>query len=163
MNLAARDIMRTEVRVVDSSLSLTRLERSFLEASVSGFPVVVDGKLVGIVSRSDIIRSICVEQSLSETFTYLHKVYTDEAEDVANDAEDVTDRVSERMERFTVADVMISKVISVAPDTNVADVARTLVEHHIHRVPVVEDGRLVGIISSLDLTRLVADGVARLD
>jgi CBS domain-containing protein len=56
---------------------------------------------------------------------------------------------------------MIHDVLSVRPDDSLAEVAGLLIDKHIHRVPVVEDDRLVGMVSSLDFVRLFAEGKAR--
>ncbi len=53
----------------------------------------------------------------------------------------------------TVAEVMRRRVISVAPDTSVDDIAATLVKRKIKRVPVLDGGKLVGIVSRIDVLR----------
>jgi CBS domain-containing protein len=57
---------------------------------------------------------------------------------------------------LTVGEIMTRGVISVTPDTNLEDVSRILVHEHIKRLPVLEQGRLVGIVSRADLVREVA-------
>jgi CBS domain-containing protein len=56
----------------------------------------------------------------------------------------------------TAADLMTTAVISVSGDTNVADIRHLLVDRHIRRVPVVDAGRLVGIVSRGDVVALLA-------
>ncbi len=56
----------------------------------------------------------------------------------------------------TVGEIMTRGVISVTPDTNLEDVSRILVHEHIKRLPVLDQGRLVGIVSRADLVREVA-------
>jgi CBS domain-containing protein len=53
----------------------------------------------------------------------------------------------------TVAEVMRKRVISIAPDTSVDDIAATLVKRKIKRVPVLDGGKLVGIVSRIDVLR----------
>jgi CBS domain-containing protein len=53
----------------------------------------------------------------------------------------------------TVAEVMRKRVISVAPDTSVDDIAATLVKRKIKRMPVLDSGKLVGIVSRIDVLR----------
>lgn len=53
----------------------------------------------------------------------------------------------------TVAEVMRKRVISVAPDTSVDDIAATFVKRKIKRVPVLDGGKLVGIVSRIDVLR----------
>ena len=62
------------------------------------------------------------------------------------------------MEALRVRDVMNTDVVTVEPDTPLEEVARRLVERHVHRVPVVERGRLLGVVAALDFVRLVAGG-----
>ena len=64
--LTAADVMQAAVRTVPSAMSLPELEAEFIAASITGFPVVDDGKLVGVVSRSDVVRQICSEREITE-------------------------------------------------------------------------------------------------
>jgi CBS domain-containing protein len=69
--------------------------------------------------------------------------------------------IGNRMERLRVRDVMIQDVLTVPPDLPVAKAAQLLIERRIHRLPVVENGKLVGIVSSLDFTRIVAEAAGK--
>lgn len=155
--LRARDIMQAEPRTVSPQTTLPELQRRLLSERVSGFPVVEDARLVGVVSRSDVVRHLSVEQSVGELLSdYQRAAGAAEGDQAYLDR--VAEHVGRRMEKVRVADVMITAVISVAPDATLVEVARTLVEKRIHRLLVVEQGRLVGLVSSMDLVRLVADG-----
>ena len=68
------------------------------------------------------------------------------------------DRVGERIEHLCVGDVMSRWILQVAPDDSLQVVARKMLDHDIHRLPVTEEGRLLGIISSLDFVALCAEG-----
>ncbi len=57
-----------------------------------------------------------------------------------------------------VGEAMRRQVITCRPDAAVPDIARQMLEHHVHRIIVVEDDRPVGVVSALDLARLVAGG-----
>jgi len=160
MSLRARDIMQAKVQVVNPGMTLTDLERAFLSDGVNGYPVVDDGRLVGIVSRSDIVRQLSVEQTLAEQ---LSDFYTDlsgssSSADPRESFEEIGARVGTRIESMRVEDVMIHRLVTVSPDDGLRDVARTLLENEIHRAPVTEEGRLVGIITATDVVRLVAEG-----
>jgi CBS domain-containing protein len=128
-----------------------------LSAKISGFPVVKDGRLVGVVSRSDVVRQLSVEQSLGEMLSDYQRESGLESDD-----ETFLDRVARhvggRMEKLRVADLMTTALLSLPPDAPLQRVARMLVDHRIHRLLVVEGGQLLGLISSTDLVRLVADG-----
>jgi CBS domain-containing protein len=144
------------VRSVDPEMPLPELERAFLREGVSGFPVVEGRRLVGVVSRSDVVRQLCVEGSLSEQ---LAGAWVDLSgfSPQGEAAEEVGRRVGERIGVLRVRDVMVRDVVTVEPDAPVARAAAAMVAHGVHRLPVVDGTRLLGIVSSLDLVRLLAD------
>jgi CBS domain-containing protein len=151
----ARELMATKVFTVTPDLSVIELEREFNAQRISGAPVVERGKLVGIVSRSDIDRRITQERSGSAgVATY----YWDPEvrEDDPRAASDVTSAALDRFKDLRVRDLMTRDVISVEPDAPIRDVARLMIEKKIHRVLVIDDGSLAGLISSLDLVRVLA-------
>jgi CBS domain-containing protein len=156
MGAKVRDWMHRDVRTVGEDVSLVELDHRFLEDRVSGFPVVADdGHLLGVVSRSDVIRQLSVEQTWAETLSGYYTDWSGLVESEPSLAE-VGERLGRRLEERTVADVMARDPVTVAPDELLADAARILVERRIHRLPVVEKGRLVGILSSLDIAGFVA-------
>jgi CBS domain-containing protein len=114
------------------------------------------GKLVGIVSRSDVVRQLCLERSLGEAMADAYRDQTD-ASFAAQSQGAIGGAIGQRMERLRVRDVMIQDVLTVPPDLSVGKAAQLLIERRIHRLPVVENGKLVGIVSSLDFTRIVAE------
>lgn len=151
------DVMRTKVLTISPEKLLPDLERKLLSSRVGALPVVEpDGRLVGIVSRSDVVRQLCLERSLGEAMADAYRSQTDDqfAEKAHRDVGGV---IGERMEQLAVREVMIRDVLTVEPGLSLAKAAQLMVERHVHRLPVVEDGRLVGIMSSLDLARVVAD------
>lgn len=163
MGVTASDLMRREPHVVHPNTTLPELDRLFVSHSVSGFPVTDGEKLVGVVSRSDVVRQIAVEHSRSEL---LSGFYSDEVElhaQVSEELDEIAARVGRRIDHLCVRDLMNSAALTAAPDDPPDQVARLLTENHIHRVPVVEGGVLVGVISSSDFVRLIADGRARFD
>ena len=84
--------------------------------------------------------------------------YRDQTDEsfVEKSRRDVAEAIGKRMEQLCVRDVMIRDVVTVPPDLSVVKAAQLMMERRIHRLPVVEDGKLVGIVSSLDFTRIVA-------
>jgi len=158
MGAKVRDWMRKDVQTVREDVSLAELEQRFLSERVTGFPVVErDGSLIGVVSRSDVVRQLSVERTWAETIS---EYYTDWSGFDESDPSrgEIGERAGRRLEERTVADVMAREPVTVAPDEDIAAAARILVERRFHRVPVAEKGRLVGILTSLDLARFVADG-----
>ena len=163
VTLTACDVMQSDVKTVHPGMPLVELDRAFIDQQVGGFPVVDEGQLVGIVSRSDIVRQFYVEQSLAEMVSdYYHQV-----EMTVNVPKqslvEIGDEVGERLESLHVKDVMIRKLFTVPVSSSVQEVAGVLTAHHIHRVPVIDERRLVGIITALDLVRLLSEGRATAD
>jgi len=155
--LTAGDVMQVAVKTVPSTMTLPEFESKVLSEQVSGFPVVDEGRLVGIVSRSDVVRQICAEREVAENTS---DFYFDEKgfhESQMTSFNDIANRVGERIEGLCVKDVMISNPRTVSLDQPIADVARCFAEHGIHRLPVTDHGTLVGIVTTMDLVRLIAD------
>jgi CBS domain-containing protein len=151
--------MKTEVQTVSPDVPLTDLDKLFIESRVTGFPVVESERLVGVVSRSDIVRKIVTEQSYAEYVSdYYRDVGSFDEPRPADTLPELGSQVGSRLASATVRDVMSREPVSVSADDPISRVAEQLVERRIHRVPVVaSDGRLEGIITSLDLVRLLVD------
>lgn len=157
MALLARDLMNKDVGIVNASASLADLERAFVDAEVSGFPVVERGIVVGVVSRADVLRQLG-DRMKPRLSTFYADLGAFEAEEALETFAEASARGARRLEELRVEDLMTHSVFAVEPDTPVEDVARTLAEHRIHRVLVTDDGTLVGIVSALDVVRQVAEG-----
>ena len=155
------DVMTKEVRTVVPEMRLPELERALLQEQVRGFPVVQDGRLVGVVSRSDIVRMLAVDQSVAEEAMsgfYLDGTVGDTP---AQSLEMIGKYVGRRIQEMTVENAMIRTLVTVEPETPLVEAARLMAERRIHRLPVVADGILVGILSATDFVRLTAEGALK--
>ena len=154
--LRARDVMKQAVRCTSPHQLLTLVERQLIETHISGMPVVENGKLVGIISRSDVARAQVLTEELDGQVQ--DELRWDAQADGFQHTLSAKDfgGFRERYKRMRVRDVMRSQVVTCSPDTAVADVAAAMIRHHIHRMIVVEGDKPVGIISSLDLVDLVS-------
>lgn len=148
----------------------TRLEE-FVDLAeregVSGLPVVDGaGRVVGVVSLHDVVGALRTETEralASETGSRSVGV-----EGLEGDPEEPARRRlggrpgalggSPTVPR-TVADVMSTSVFSVRPETGVAEAARFLADAEVHRAPVLQDGRLVGLVTSFDLLRALSESI----
>jgi CBS domain-containing protein len=157
MKRCVADIMQKKVKTIAPDKTLPELERELLRWRIGAMPVVErGGKLVGIVSRSDVVRQLCLERSLGEAMADAYRDQTDASFATKSQAS-IANEIGQRMERRRVRDVMIREVITVPPETPVIEAAQLMIERRIHRLPVVDSGKLVGIVSSLDFTRIVAE------
>lgn len=148
--MKASDVMVRDIAMVTPSTPLREAARTMLERRISGLPVVGEsGHLLGMVTEGDLLHR-------HENGTERHRSWWLEAfSDSAGLADDFV-----RSHGTKVADVMTRKVHSVTEETDLAEVAAVLDRHRLKRVPVVADGKLVGIISRADLLRafLTASG-----
>jgi CBS domain-containing protein len=158
--MQARDVMTPAPATIGPDASLADLEALLLAKRVGGVPVVEHGKLVGIVSRSDVVRMLGTEQAVADTQSDFYREFYGEpyASTAASSPEAASEQVARRLAHLRVRDAMVADVITVAADAPLREVAQRLVEHHIHRVVVTSDGALAGIVTALDLVRLVAEG-----
>jgi CBS domain-containing protein len=145
--MCARDVMTTTIVAVKPGDSTREIAGLLLDHGISAVPVVAeDGTPIGMVSEGDLIgrneqdrvarhdwwlRLATGRQTLDDDFSTLIKAPR------------------------TARDVMTAPVVTVAEDTAVDQVARLLTLHHVKRVPVLREGRIVGIVSRADLLRAV--------
>jgi CBS domain-containing protein len=138
-------------------MTLSELEEELVSAGVSGFPVVDEGKLVGVVSRSDVVAKICDERDVATKTSDFFFDETGFYEAKMESFKDIADRVGERLEGLLVKDMMVTNPHTVTLDRSISEAARSFIDHRIHRLPVTDRGVLVGIVTTMDLVRLVAD------
>jgi CBS domain-containing protein len=155
--LTAADVMRVAVKIVPPTMTLPELESELTESKLSGFPVVDAGKLIGVVSRTDVVRQICAEREVAERTSDFYFDETGFYEMEMESFKDIADRVGERIDELMVKDVMISNPLTVFPGQPISGIARRFMEHGVHRLPVTDRGILVGIVTTMDLVRLIAD------
>lgn len=148
-----KDLMNPGIMTVADEMTADALARYLIERETSGAPVVdSQGHLIGVVSMTDIghgmVESSDLESSQSSGF------YRDDAADFT--LEDLGQRYVEAR-TVTVRDIMTPVIHQVPVTASVADVARIMVERHIHRLVVTQGTDPVGIITSMDLLKMVAD------
>jgi CBS domain-containing protein len=163
--MRARDAMTSDVVHIGADEPLGELERLLLAERLGGVPVLEGGRLVGVVSRSDLLRVLGAERALAEAQSDFYREFHEDpsapSERAARELEETAAQVARRMERLRVRDAMTLTVECVDADAPLREVAERMVARRIHRVVVTEGDRLAGIVSALDLVRLVADGSLR--
>jgi len=148
-----KDLMNPDIMTVADDMTTDALARYLTEREISGAPVVdSQGHVIGVVSMTDIGRNMAepadIESSRGSGF------YRDIAADLT--LEDLGQRyVEERA--FTVRDVMTPVIHQVPVTASAAEAARLMIDQHIHRLVVTEGKEPVGIITSMDLLKVVAE------
>jgi len=144
------DVMTTNVITVDPNTSVQVLATLLSERGISGVPVVeADGRLVGVVTEGDLLHRA---ETGTERRTERRRARW--LDTLGSDQEAARDYV--KAHGRSVREVMTREVISVTDTTELADIATLLETKRIKRVPVLRDGRLVGIVSRANLVRALA-------
>jgi len=144
--MKARDVMVSPVITVKPSSLVKDVAGIFLKRHVSAAPVVDDeGQLVGIVSEGDLLHR--QEAGTERKRSWWLRLMTDD---------DVLARDYTKAHARKVGDLMTRNVITATPETELGDIAMLLEKHAIKRVPIMQDGRLVGIVSRANLIQAVA-------
>ncbi len=142
----AGDVMTLEVATVGPDTPVQQIVKLLLSRGISGVPVVDDaGAMVGIVSEGDLLRR--AEIGTEKRRGAWRAFFTG----TATLAEDYV-----RSHGTVARDIMTREVISVTRTTKLAEIADLIEQKRIKRVPVLEDGRLVGIVSRSNLLRAFA-------
>ena len=149
---SARELMSTEVLSVYEGWSIKRLASFFLSHGITGAPVIAsDHQLVGVVSVSDIFEFENASGEVkSEALQSCYRNAT--GIDIASRA-DLVEWSKNAEASCTVHQIMAKRVITVEASSHITDIASVLVSNAIHRAFVVEDEKIVGVISSTDLLR----------
>jgi CBS domain-containing protein len=145
--MQALDIMTTDVVSLRPDATVFEAATLLTRHHVSGVPVVDDtGAVVGILSEGDLLHRVETgtgKPQRSWLGEFLHSTRRLASEYLKENA-------------VKVGDIMTSNVIYVSPKAELSEIAELLERHHIKRVPVLEQGRLVGIVSRANLIRALA-------
>jgi len=148
-DLKAKDIMTTDVLTVSEETPVREIAKLFSDKKLGGAPVVDDsGKVIGIVTDGDLIM-----QDVKIHFpTYVHLL---DGFIILGSYK----RFEEQLRKAVgakVKDVMTGDVISVEEDASIEDVATLMVERNVSRVPVLREGKLVGLITRGDVVKAIS-------
>jgi CBS domain-containing protein len=154
-SLRAEEIMTRMLISATSGQPLAEVDALLIEHRIGGVPVVDDGRLVGVLSRSDIARIQVLMHSLDGQVTD-QLDWPDQADGFQHAKGGEFRGFQQLIGDLKVKDAMHDQPVTCARQTPVNEVAETMVRLHIHRIIVVENESPVGIISSLDLVKLLA-------
>src|SRR6516165_4248713 len=148
--MRAMDVMTTGVITVDPDTSVQAIATLLSERGISGVPVVdAADRLLGIVSEGDLLHRV---ETGTERLTRRRRSWW--LDTIASDQELARDYV--KSHGRTAKDVMTREVISVTDTTDLTEIAMLLETKRIKRVPVLREGKLVGIVSRANLVRALA-------
>lgn len=150
--LTAGDVMNRHVLTVRVDLGVRELAAFLIENQISGAPVIDHhGRLVGVVSLTDVAQSDAERPDLVDDGPRIVRGW-----EKRMNPEDLRPLHLES-DDLLVGDIMTPTVYTVPEETPVAKVAQTMVAGRIHRLLVTSAGRVVGIVTSLDLVGLLTE------
>jgi CBS domain-containing protein len=158
--LTAADIMTRSLVLARPEQDLLEIEGLLFERRISGLPVVDEGRLVGVVSASDVSRVQVLMNSLDGQVNDSLD-WPQQADGFAHAQPPQFSGFRQMITRLKVQDAMRDHVVVCAPNAPLAEVAQVMLAERIHRIIVVEGERPVGIISSLDLVKVLAGQLSR--
>jgi len=127
------------------------------KSNIAGAPVVEKNKIVGIISISDIIKFIDIKlgklpridgpglSTLLFALIQMQKVHSDFKKEL------------KKITSTEIRDVMTKNVITVTPSATLIEVAELMEKHDVNRLPVVKEGKLLGIVARADLIKALVD------
>ena len=125
--------MTGEVIIAELNNSIEQVQGLFVQYDMHHIPVVDNEQVIGIISQTDLLK--CYDQLLK----------SGESVNAGN-----------MSSKFRVEEIMTAKPLSIAPVTSLETASDIMVKHHCHALPVVEHGKIVGILTPLDIVNFVS-------
>ena len=178
---AVSEIMTSSVVTVDPGQTLREAVETFRAEEVSGSPVTSGDAVVGVISATDILEfqathpGVPVERS-SDTpslepepppeweegdempSAYFVDYWASAGAASTSRFDEIDGPEWDVLENTLVNEVMTRMVLSIEPEAEVRDAARLMLERGVHRLLVLDDDTLVGIVTASDIVRAVAEG-----
>jgi CBS domain-containing protein len=149
--LRVKDIMTTKLITLAPETDVAHAAKILLENHINGAPVVDGaGRLLGILCQSDLIcqqKKLRIPSFFNILDAFVPAPYATQLE-----------REMQKIKAATVAEAMTPNPVTLGPQTGIQETAALMVDNNFHTLPVVEGGRLVGIVGKEDLLRTIASG-----
>ena len=134
--MLVRDVMRKKVITVLFSDPFPKIVRLFIVKGISGAPVVdTKGKVVGIISEKDLFYKLFPSQKKFYKDLEYYMNYKNIEKDIP------------ALMKFKARDLMSKKIVSISSDTHILKACSMFLVHNIRRLPVIDKGKLVGIVT----------------
>jgi len=152
-----KEFMNEDVVFLSPDNTIFEAAKLLAQFDIAGAPVVKEDKIVGILSISDIIKFIDIKMGklpnidgpgLSNFLIALLQM-----KKIHSDFQKELDKIT----KYTVKQVMTKNVIMVSPSSTLIEAAELMEKHNVNRLPVVSEGKLLGIVARADLIRALID------
>lgn len=150
--MKVRDVMSEDVITLKGTATLREAAITLADESVGGCPVVDDeGRMIGMLSEVDILEALKTQHKELRMLMPPEITFGISFVEIVKEREALS--AFKEVETRVVQDIMTRDVHSVTPDDNVERAIQVMVQHKIHRIPVVEGDKLVGILTRGDVLR----------
>ena len=147
MNKKISEIMKKDVYTVSDEATIKEVLQVLVDSKTSGLPIVnAKQQVVGFISDGDIMKFIAKQNPRIIDMTSFITVWYD-TESFEKKLHDLMD--------LSVMELATTKLVSVDTDYDIDEVAKVLGEKKIKKVPVLEDGKLAGVVSRSDILRYI--------
>ncbi len=146
--MKVKDIMTNNVVTCDVTTPVNEVANKLVDNHITGMPVLDGEKIVGIITEADLIMQkarIHIPQYIQILDSYL---YLEDPSEVETELKKITG--------MTAKEVMTAKPVTISSKDSVSDLATLIEENHINPIPVVDNDKLVGIVSRADIVKLLA-------
>lgn len=180
--MTVSDVMTREVESVDAEMSLREALDVLRGADVTGAPVVRNDEVLGVISVTDILEFEATspgvparrsgqtewgefespevwEEGAESPSAYFVDFWSDVGAEVTERFEESDSPEWDLLEEHVVGEVMSRQVVALPPDAGLDQAARLMLEADVHRILVMDDGELRGLVSATDVVRAVAEGL----
>jgi CBS-domain-containing membrane protein len=146
--LKAKDIMTTDLITVSPDTEITQATKILLDKRVNGLPVLdSEGRLVGLICQSDLVMQQ-KKIALPSLFNLLDGL-------IPLRAPKNFEQEIRKITATTVGQAMVTNPVTVTPETELTEIATLMVEKKYHTLPVLDGGKLVGVIGKEDVLRTI--------
>ena len=146
-----KDIMTSDVITVSPETEIAKAASILMENKINGIPVVEDDKVVGIICQSDLIAQQ-KKFPVPSLFSFMDGYIT------LTSGKHLEKEV-QKIAAVTVNQAMTPHPVTVQPETSIEEVAALMVDKNLHTLPVVDRGKLVGIVGKEDVLKLLVSGL----
>ena len=144
------DIMQTNVITVQSDMEIKDIARTLFENNISGVPVVGStGKLVGIISEGDLLHKETSPRIPDVVGVLGALIYYRGVKQYESDFK--------KLIALQASELMTSDVVTIQKDATIEDAAYLMINRGVKRLPVVEDGKILGIVTRMDIIKTLME------
>jgi CBS domain-containing protein len=155
MKTCVADVMSHEVICAGAEMTMLELDRILLDRHVSGAPVLENGRVVGVVSMVDVLRALAQEyldpQRVSAFYLSPFSISLPSLEQLVARSGIVPGQLTV----WRVRDVMSTQLVTASSSDPVAAAAQRMIDHRVHRLLVIDERKLVGVVTAFDLLPLL--------